>query len=241
MKQALPTWVKFPFKNILILNWNSDDTKELHEFVDSFKDDRIILVDVVGKRTTYFSAPISRNMAAERCLELTKPTFLLQIDSDIKIHDSMEHLALEDDNVIYMSKWARFLLHPNWESFDSTFAKNSLNIEIVEKNRLKYGSFGTCLIPADKVFKYGYYNENFIENNLFDTLYMANFFNPDEEDNIWFFRNEVEHIDHDNESRIAEGTENSLRRALQVNHCLRTLPPYRYPFTIIDDHNIRID
>jgi len=97
---------------------------------------------------------------------------------------------------------------------------------------MKYGEFGTCLIPAKKVFKYGYYNENLIENCLFDTLYMAKFFET-EFDNIWFFRDELMHIPHDNKSRITNGSEGGFVRAIEVNQALRVLKPYRYPYKVL--------
>lgn len=239
-KQALPTWIKYPFKNILILNWNSDDTEELHEYVESFKDDRIILIDVTGKRTVYFRAPISRNLAAERCLELTKPKFLFQIDCDIKINDSILDLKLEDD-LLYVSEHARFMLNPEWEQYDENAENFYENIEEIEVGRRQRGTIGSHIIPANKVFQYGYYNENFIENNLFDMYYLAKFLHPDNSEKVAYFKDEVEHIDHDTESRVVEGTEHTLRRAMMVNYVLKDIAPYRYPFTIVDERNVIVN
>jgi hypothetical protein len=232
LKKALPTWVDKPFKHIHILNWNSSDSKELHEYCDSFEDKRIVVEDVYGKRTAYFNAPISRNMAAERALELSDPKWLMQIDCDILINDNFQHLSLPDEEIVYLSKWTRYLLDPRWADNDATFQKNSTDLAIVEANRMKYGEFGTCLIPAKKVFKWGYYNENFIENCLFDTLYMAEFFKHDF-DSIWFFRDELTHIPHDNKTRVANGPEGGFVRAIQVNQALSALKPYRYPYKVI--------
>lgn len=237
LKQALPTWTKFPFKMIYILNWNSDDTEELHEYVKSFNDSRIVVEDVTGKRTSYFRASISRNMAADRCLELSKPEFLLMIDADVKLNESFGQLELYKD-IMYFSKWSKYLIHPEWEDNDSTFAKVSLNMEVVEKNRMKYGEFGTALFPVEKLWKYGHFDENLIENNLFDTLFLSAFFSPDDFENIWFFRKEIEHIDHSNDTRCSNQSEDNFKRAIRINQALRVLRgeygDFRYPFTVVE-------
>jgi hypothetical protein len=239
-KQALPTWVRFPFKNIYVLNWNSDDGEELHNFIKSFNDSRIIIEDVFGKRTTYFNAPISRNMAAERCVSLTEPKYLLQIDCDIKLNDTFEHILLRPE-IIYMASWCKFLSRPNWEETETRFQKNSGSISVVTRERLKYGDLGTVLMPVSKLWLYGYYNENFIENNLFDVYYLSKYFNYDNYDNIWYFRDEISHINHDNELRMSCGPEKDMVRAVMINRALKDLPPHRYPYNILECGKIRID
>jgi hypothetical protein len=232
-KQALPTWLKYDFKNIYILDWNSEDGEELENFVKSLNDSRIILQTAKGKRTHYFMAAISRNISAERCIELTKPEYLLQIDCDCKINASINNLRLYKD-IIYFAPWTKFLHNPFWEENDLTFDPNPTpeKVKIIHKNRQKYGTYGTVLFPLEKVWKYGYYNENLTENNLFDTLHFVNYFQGEDHDNIWYFRDEIEHIDHSGDSRMSEGQEMDMVRALMINRALRILPPYRHKYTV---------
>jgi hypothetical protein len=231
LEHTLPNWLRFNFQNIYILNWNSDDTKELHAFVESLKDSRVIIEDVTGKRTSYFMAAISRNMAAERCLELTRPRWLFQIDSDILINESFRYLPLNDE-ILYMSPHTRLMVRPGLTDDASTvFNKYSNRIEVQSAMRMRFGAFGSCLMPAHKVFQWGYYNENLVENNWFDVLYLSQYYKNDYE-NIWYFRNELTHIDHSNEDRMRNGTEKDMVRAVEINKALSALPPYRYPYEV---------
>lgn len=222
-------WLRFPFKNIYILNWNSDDTKELHAYVNSYNDPRVIIEDVIGKRTAYFMGAISRNMAAERCLELTQPKWLFQIDCDIFLEPSFQGLKLYED-ICYFAECAKEVVQPGWADREWDKKKYSVIAGVSEKNRPMYGTFGSCIIPAHKVWKYGYYNENFIENCLFDCYYIANYLEKEPE-NAWFFKNEIRHIHHDNESRVKNTPERDLLRGTMINKALASLPPYRYGYT----------
>lgn len=242
LKQTLPAWLLLPFKNVYVLNWNSDDSEELHEFVKSLKDDRVIVEDAFGKRTAYFMAAISRNMAAERCMELTRPKYLFQIDCDVitdHSHINNERFKLYD-GLCYFAKCTKEVCQPGWSEKEWDAKKYTTNPEWAKKNRLKYGTFGSCIIPADKVWKYGYYNENFIENALFDVYYISKFVDGEPE-NIWFFDKELIHLDHSNEERVKNTPENDLVRGTMINKALSVLPPYRYKYTVHERGKLEIN
>jgi len=240
LKQTLPNWLLTPFKNIYVLNWNSDDTQELHEFVESLHDGRIVVEDIIGKRTTYFIASISRNIAAERCLELTMPKYLFQVDSDVLlISAELKKVKLYDDT-LYFSECVKEVCQPGWADKEWDEKKYSADAATAQRNRLKYGTFGTCLMPADKVWKYGHYNENFIENCLFDCYYISKYV-ENEPENIWFLKHELHHIDHSNDDRVKETPEHDFVRGTAINKALSALPPYRYPYTIREQGKLEIN
>lgn len=239
LKKTLPNWLKFDFQKIYILNWNSADGGELHEYVSSLMDSRVVVEDASGKRTAYFVASISRNIAAERCLEIAKPRWLFQIDSDILLNEEFNYLPLTDES-IWMSHHTRMIIHPAFNNNESVFNKNSTRIEVTSAARMRYGTFGSVLMPSKKVFRYGHYNENLIENNLFDVLYLAQYYRNDYE-NVWHFRNELQHIEHSNEARMKNGIENDLVRAVEINKALSTLKPYRYEYEVTENGTITIN
>jgi len=237
-KQALPSWLRHDFKHIYILNWNSDDSRELEEYIRFMDDPRIVMETVKGKRTTYFQAAQSRNIAVDRCMTMCHSEYIFQIDCDIMINDSIRNIWLGDPNVVYFSK-CTYYLQDN-DAFETNYRKNK-NGMLFETLRPLLGTFGTCLMPTYKVRKYGFYDENMIENNLFDCVYLRNYYQQEPE-NIHFFRDEIGHIDHSNELRTAETPEtHNLVRGMLINRILNTavmngeLQPYRYHYTVGKD------
>jgi len=219
LKQTLPTWLKQDFKNIYILNWASNDTDVLIDWIKSINDNRIILETITGQGTEWFIGSTSRNIACERALELTKPEYLFQIDSDIIINPSISDLKLQKD---------KMYVHPS-----SYFLKFSLPLNVKYgddelKDRNDFGAFGSVLMPAEYVFKYGHYDEKYTENNMFDAIYLKNYYD-NELGNIWMFRDEIEHIPHSNELRAANSKLGSLLESTWHSRSMYEYPELMVP------------
>lgn len=78
-KNSLPNWLKFPFKKIIIVDW--DSSENIKDFVDIFKDDRIIFARVENEPQYRHSA--ARNFKM-RLVE-NDDDIVLSIDCDVML------------------------------------------------------------------------------------------------------------------------------------------------------------
>ena len=80
LKETLPTWLKVQgIKNIIIVDWGCKEP--LQEYVDSLKDDRIIIVHVPDKE--FFDAGASWNVG----IRYAKTEWIFTVDCDVKIYN----------------------------------------------------------------------------------------------------------------------------------------------------------
>lgn len=88
---TLPTWLKLPVREIIILDWSSTDN--LAEIIDKHQDGRIYRVYVPNKKTYHRTKPINTS------IRFATSKFILKVDSDILITENIfEHFKLDDNS-----------------------------------------------------------------------------------------------------------------------------------------------
>ena len=80
--QTVPTWLEFPVKEIIIVDWNSSvpvyDTLKQNNITDK----RIKIVRVVDQK--YYRHSLARNLK----VELVNTEWVLSVDADVKVFKS---------------------------------------------------------------------------------------------------------------------------------------------------------
>lgn len=94
-KNSLPNWLKFPFKKIIILDW--DSLENIKEFVDSVQDGRIVFARVENEPEYRHSA--ARNFKM-RLVE-NDDDIVLSIDCDVQITWKFLNDIFIKKNIIY--------------------------------------------------------------------------------------------------------------------------------------------
>ena len=103
--ESLKTWLKFPFKDIIIVDWSSK--KPVQESLEESLGDilkrsptRICIKRVDGKE--YYDHSVVRNMKHD--LILDKDTWVLSIDCDVKLKNNFgKYLYLTNPNKFYVN------------------------------------------------------------------------------------------------------------------------------------------
>lgn len=94
-KNSLPNWLKFPFKKIIIVDW--DSTEDIKSFVDSFNDERVMFVRVENEPEYRHAA--ARNFKM-RMVE-NDDDIVLSIDCDIMLTCKFLNNLFIKKNIIY--------------------------------------------------------------------------------------------------------------------------------------------
>jgi hypothetical protein len=94
-KNTLPNWLKFPFKKIIIVDWNS--TEDIKSFVQSFKDERIVFARVENEPEYRHSAARNFKMS----LVENDDDIVLSIDCDVMLTCKFLNNLFLKKNVIY--------------------------------------------------------------------------------------------------------------------------------------------
>jgi hypothetical protein len=89
---SLATWIKFPFKEIVIVDWSSKDP-----YVPPFKDSRIKLIHVHDRE--YYEHSKARNFKIKH----TESDIFLSIDCDIMLKPNFASSFFIRDNVTYIT------------------------------------------------------------------------------------------------------------------------------------------
>ena len=94
-KNSLPNWLKFPFKKIIIVDW--DSSEDIKSFVDSVQDGRIVFARVENE-------PLYRHSAARNFkmnLVENNDDIVLSIDCDVMISWKFLNNLFVKKNIIY--------------------------------------------------------------------------------------------------------------------------------------------
>lgn len=95
LKNSLPNWMKFPFKKIIIVDWDSSDN--VKEFIDSVQDGRIVFARVENEPEYRHSA--ARNFKM-RLIE-NDDDIVLSIDCDVMLTYKFLNNIFLKKNIIY--------------------------------------------------------------------------------------------------------------------------------------------
>jgi len=79
LEEALQTWVKLPFKEIIIVDWSS--TVPLNDLVSKYQNGKIFLLRVNGKEK------YNQSKASNLKVRFSTSEYVLSIDSDVKLSE----------------------------------------------------------------------------------------------------------------------------------------------------------
>lgn len=174
LEEALQTWIKLPFKEIIIVDWSS--TVSLNALVSKYQNGKIFLLRVNGKEK------YNQSKASNLKVRFSTSEYVLSIDSDIKLS--------EDFLETHVPKYGFFFSGTNNRSTTGTcmFSRDIFNItngynELMEGwgyhdtdfyNRLKLNNQKHIVIDKNKIKHIDHDNISRTENYNIKNITFSN-------------------------------------------------------------------
>jgi glycosyltransferase involved in cell wall biosynthesis len=219
LREALPTWLKIPCDEIVIFDFNSGK-ESAKEIIDLNPDPRIKLY--VPVQHLQYNQSIGRNIA----INATTGDLIFYLDADVKIMKSINFSNFDKTTFIQgcKSDGQRHILED-----DTLYGLYSPVYEYILKD-ISYGLYATSLTGTSIFWKEQYlkvngfdermYGWGIFDHDFYSRLLTAGYTRKD------FDKDTLQHIDHNNATRIKNFTIKNLNETNSDNIQIQTNNPW---------------